>query len=383
MSEELTIAVIIPLVITTFIIGNYTLYERTIAQADIIMRYLIVTSVFIVQEYVIIFLSNQIVGYIFYQYAIAVLMFNLLNNKYYGVYVACLTPILVNAYLLIAGQTTTIQWSLFSGLVLFIAVTGIGSQMAPRGSYVSLPVQMVIINIIGPCTIAANPTTKILTISQYGHYLAELTFGSILLLVVYQFFLNGEVNGIDQFKEAYHDSMFDALTGLGNYRALLEYAEKVAKGAGETVICIIDVDHFKGVNDKYGHKAGNVALQYFANYLATSTGVWEHRTSRAFRYGGEEFCIVFSGLSMDEFPEIIDCIKTRQRLFMSQPFSIKQGEQLPLSFSAGVTLWRKGEAMPLAFERADTALYEAKRNGRSQVRIFNGGAGLASVTKVK
>lgn len=69
MSEELTIAVIIPLVITTFIIGNYTLYERTIAQADIIMRYLIVTSVFIVQEYVIIFLSNQIVGYVFYQYA--------------------------------------------------------------------------------------------------------------------------------------------------------------------------------------------------------------------------------------------------------------------------------------------------------------------------
>ena len=68
---------------------------------------------------------------------------------------------------------------------------------------------------------------------------------------------------------------------------------------------------------------------------------------------------------------------------MSQPFSTKQGEQLPLSFSAGVTLWRKGEAMPLAFERADTALYEAKRNGRSQVRIFNGGAGLASVTKVK
>ena len=80
MPGYITIAVIIPLVITAFIMGNYTLYERTLVKYSWPWQFLVVTVVFLVQEYVITFMSYQLTDYCFYQYVIAILMYNLLNT---------------------------------------------------------------------------------------------------------------------------------------------------------------------------------------------------------------------------------------------------------------------------------------------------------------
>ena len=84
MPEYITIAVIIPLVITAFIMGNYTLYERTLVKHSWPWQFLVVTVVFLVQEYVITFMSYQLTDYCFYQYVIAILMYNLLNTGVMG-----------------------------------------------------------------------------------------------------------------------------------------------------------------------------------------------------------------------------------------------------------------------------------------------------------
>lgn len=68
---------------------------------------------------------------------------------------------------------------------------------------------------------------------------------------------------------------------------------------------------------------------------------------------------------------MVDRLKTYQRIFAAQPFFTHQGERLRLTFSAGITFWQAGEKLAPVFERADQALYSAKRHGRNQVRIFN------------
>lgn len=108
MPGYITIAVIIPLVITAFIMGNYTLYERTLVKHSWPWQFLVVTVVFLVQEYVITFMSYQLTDYCFYQYVIAILMYNLLNTGVYGAYMACLTPFVVNSCLVLMGSRPVI-----------------------------------------------------------------------------------------------------------------------------------------------------------------------------------------------------------------------------------------------------------------------------------
>ena len=371
MPGYITITVIIPLVITAFIMGNYTLYERTLVKHSWPWQFLIVTVVFLVQEYVITFMSYQLADYYFYQYVIAILMYNLLNTGGYGAYMACLTPFVVNSCLVLMGSRPVIYQSLWVGWLLFMLVTVLGSRLASRGSTISMTIQMLILNIGGPYVMYWLNEIDVTTLNVPIHHTVELTCGTLMILVVYRYFFEQELLNINLYKQAYHNSLFDELTGLGNYRSLVDYTEQAATWEGDVAIAVIDVDRFKSVNDRYGHVTGNLALQYLANFLAAAMQNEKHVNARVFRYGGEEFCIVFTNVRAERFHEVVDRLKTYQRIFAAQPFFTHQGERLRLTFSAGITFWQAGEKLGPVFERADQALYSAKRHGRNQVRIFN------------
>ena len=124
-------------------------------------------------------------------------------------------------------------------------------------------------------------------------------------------------------------------------------------------ITVIDLDDFKRINDTYGHTAGDKTLQVIANTLTKVIG------EDAFigRYGGEEFVLIFSGLDKST---VINKLNNLRKKVASLPFTFKNN-RVSITLSIGVTLIEKDDNVHSAFERADTALYQAKKDGKNRV----------------
>lgn len=158
----------------------------------------------------------------------------------------------------------------------------------------------------------------------------------------------------------------DGMTGLLNATATrteirrglsmsLRHGERLA-------VALIDVDHFKGVNDRYGHAAGDRVLRRLAEHLSGRM----RNVDAVGRLGGEEFVIVFTRLDADMAVRIADQLRCD---FASQvQFADSTGKPVHCSFSCGVAEARRGDTVEVLLDRADQALYAAKRNGRDQVR---------------
>ncbi len=155
----------------------------------------------------------------------------------------------------------------------------------------------------------------------------------------------------------------DALSGLTMRSAFAKSAAKlVARAHTENLNVFMieaDIDHFKRINDKWGHSSGDKVIAEFAALIANST----RDTDICGRIGGEEFCLVVSNCSMENAINLADRLRfDAERLF---PESAKR--HLSVTASFGVAKWRQGETYTKVFERADAALYSAKNAGRNRV----------------
>jgi diguanylate cyclase (GGDEF)-like protein len=156
----------------------------------------------------------------------------------------------------------------------------------------------------------------------------------------------------------------DARTGLPNSRAFDEAVENVLAtrpaDAPEALI-LLDLDHFKAFNDRYGHPAGDEALRAFAGILRSSV----RDGDTAARYGGEEFAVHLRGLGLDEALEVAERIRTRVE---SAILSLGPGLTGRITASLGVAVAPTDGSDRLSLLRAaDSALYVAKGNGRNRV----------------
>lgn len=156
----------------------------------------------------------------------------------------------------------------------------------------------------------------------------------------------------------------DALTGLHNRRAFFDRLEAVssAKDDRPLAVAMVDVDHFKSVNDRFGHPGGDEALRTVAATLQGSVRAGDHVA----RIGGEEFAILFEGLDLPGAG--IACEEVRARV-AKVPITLANGEVLGVTLSLGVATRHPGEGGEALIARADRALYEAKTNGRNRVRL--------------
>jgi len=160
-------------------------------------------------------------------------------------------------------------------------------------------------------------------------------------------------------------ALTDPLTGLYNQRYLMRHLRGLLEGGPKATLAVlmIDVDHFKSVNDAHGHEAGDRALRAIANTLREHTRVFDSLA----RYGGEEFALIMPGSTEAE------ARAAGQRLcdaVAAMPFEIQPGEACQLTVSVGVACATTGATTPEALLReADRALYEAKRGGRNQVKL--------------
>ena len=155
----------------------------------------------------------------------------------------------------------------------------------------------------------------------------------------------------------------DALTGLANRKAFDErIGEEIAlaqQRATPLAIAIADIDHFKRVNDTFGHPAGDRALALFARILRTRV----RATDFCARYGGEEFVMLFPTTNATMAAKVVEQV----REFVKECGFSYKGEPVPLTASFGVTECRRDDDAAMMLERADMAMYEAKSNGRNRV----------------
>lgn len=150
----------------------------------------------------------------------------------------------------------------------------------------------------------------------------------------------------------------DTLTGLYNRQHLHEVLghETLRGGVGSPGFCValIDVDHFKQVNDTHGHQVGDEVLVGFAALAKTAF----RDTDTVGRWGGEEFLIVMPGGSQAPIDRLLVAV--------AQAALSNQASELRVTFSAGLAHHRVGETWADTLERADRALYAAKKAGRNQ-----------------
>lgn len=155
----------------------------------------------------------------------------------------------------------------------------------------------------------------------------------------------------------------DPLTGLANRRTLMAALQDARDRAiaedGYFTFALLDIDHFKRINDGYGHGAGDEVLVRMAARLLKGV----RSNDVVARYGGEEIAILFPGATLDSATGIVE--RLRQEI-ASTPLLVGN-QAITVTFSAGVTEWRPCEDVAAMIRRADDALYEAKRSGRDRV----------------
>ncbi len=158
----------------------------------------------------------------------------------------------------------------------------------------------------------------------------------------------------------------DALTQVANRRGLdqafeVERARCEREAGAVLAVGLIDIDNFKKLNDSLGHAAGDVALKSLATAVRERLRPVDHLA----RFGGEEFVLLLPGLPPAEAQQVM----TRLQRSLSEALFLHDGREVFITFSGGVTAWRAGEALQAALERADEALYEAKRSGKNRTCI--------------
>ncbi|MFD2166133.1 GGDEF domain-containing protein [Thalassotalea euphylliae] len=179
---------------------------------------------------------------------------------------------------------------------------------------------------------------------------------TVCLLLSYKI----EVN--DKLKEL---ASLDALTGIANRRSGFSQIEKhvsmLRRNHNSAAVIMADIDHFKQVNDTYGHLFGDKVIATFADIIKQELRDYDV----CCRYGGEEFLLFLPNVQIDTAMGVAERI--RSKLMVT---AIKFGDkETSVTASFGVALWQLQQVMEINIERADKALYQAKEGGRNCVRV--------------
>lgn len=189
-------------------------------------------------------------------------------------------------------------------------------------------------------------------------------------------------------EELQQSSLNDSLTGLHNRRYYSEVVTEMISNFTEEVtnslvwkrepnirnkvmgICMIDIDHFKKINDKFGHKAGDVVLQEVSTIMKSLLRF----DDIVIRWGGEEFVILLNRTQIDYIPQFLQLLKTS---ISNHNISVGNGQSVTITVSGGCMVYPfyKDNPRQLSFEEsldiADMLLYHAKRSGRDRLILLH------------
>ena len=169
----------------------------------------------------------------------------------------------------------------------------------------------------------------------------------------------------DEMRRLSDEVSTDQLTQIANRRGLMQAFEielaKLKRDGGHLSVGLLDIDNFKRLNDELGHSAGDEALKSLAAIVSKAL----RPSDRVARYGGEEFVVLLPETPVADGEQIL----TRLQRSLTGGLFMHKEKQVFVTFSAGVTGYRLEERIEDSLERADQALYEAKRTGKNRTCI--------------
>lgn len=173
------------------------------------------------------------------------------------------------------------------------------------------------------------------------------------------------MSALAQIEELRAQSLICSLTGIGNRR----YADQMLKQKFDEMernkttlgLLFIDIDHFKPVNDRYGHHVGDIILKMVARTLANAMRTYDFLA----RWGGEEFIILLPNMHRSQLKQFAERLRT---LVLQSSVKISKGS-LAVSISIGATVVVPGDSIENSLKRVDTLLYQSKEQGRNRVTI--------------
>src|SRR5581483_3827403 len=166
-------------------------------------------------------------------------------------------------------------------------------------------------------------------------------------------------------EEIYRMTIFDGLTKVHNKRYLLDFLDREIARArryeSPLALAMLDIDHFKKLNDTYGHQAGDYVLEQVAGAIGSAV----RREQLLARYGGEEFAIVLPELTPEQVLAFCENVRAR----VAEGKYVFNEETLSVTVSVGAAMLTGSMEREQLFQAADAKLYEAKRRGRNRVAM--------------
>lgn len=196
--------------------------------------------------------------------------------------------------------------------------------------------------------------------------IAAATFGLLLILIFEGQRYKNEIKNQQRINLLRRESERDDLTGLLNYRALSQEIKALTQNRSihNIVIGGLDIDHFKKINDTYGHFVGNEVLNHFSTVLRNRIHTAFPNHGYVYRFGGEEFSIVVSNHSIKEVYSVLQLIEEEMA---GQPITTKEGITVFIIFSASLTNHLNGEQLDDTLKWVDKMLYSVKNSGRGWI----------------
>jgi len=209
-----------------------------------------------------------------------------------------------------------------------------------------------------PISLALLGVVSILLLANFGARVMAPVTAALLLTI---FMINVVLNVLtEQQRALVEQAITDPLTGAFNRRHLQSQLEAVVSGADLVdrthAIIAIDVDHFKSINDLHGHACGDEVLRRLVAVIERR----KRRSDLLFRTGGEEFALLLPDTTIEEAKHLADALRA-----LVEGADLLAGHTVTVSI--GVSVQSPGQPAELGFQRADQALYEAKRTGRNRV----------------
>jgi diguanylate cyclase (GGDEF)-like protein len=264
---------------------------------------------------------------------------------------------------------TGVSFLLLSLGTLFIhPEVGLAAQFWSLSSGGVVARRLIPLAIVVPILLGAAFVQPGLNFGEMRLALALSVMTSVIAILALITSLSKSLSASDrQRRDAEHNSTMDDLTHIPNRRyfdrRLDEELNRSARSGSPLSLILLDIDHFKEVNDRYGHQGGDAALQWVASIAGSML-----RSSSVFcRYGGEEFAIIVADATMSQAAAVAERVRAA---IARSPWA---PENLSLTISAGVAEGCTNDTPRSLVSRADQALYLAKRNGRDRVESLANG----------
>lgn len=300
---------------------------------------------------------------------------------------ANLVVILITYFCLASKKLSSAAKNVWSCILIFFLCANMQILHYVYGSLSTLPVVAIMISsifanrlltlwlsIASSITLGVNAAFSITELRKDDPWLlAEIALAYAVIWVSYvasrlltSFIaeqIDAVINGRKRENKLIEEVKLDSLMGIGNRKSLSAYLDGLMTSQSLNNHCylmILDIDHFKDINDTYGHTCGDEVL------LALSEILHRHCTddTPAFRYGGDEIIIILKDYSIEKCSVFADTL-----LLEFRSLSFASMKDAHFTFSAGIAAYREGISMESWIHTADELLYQVKQNGRSRTRI--------------